>query len=179
MSTKKTSAAYAALAALASPAAADICVSCSGPAATYACTVKKADEIETFAGAKALNKICTKVLKRTGGHDSCQVIDSGNGNCPGTAKSIGWREVKDAIAGDESDDTPSPAAAPAKPAPQPPKVVKPATPEPKAAGPTVPSDKTADVPPPEKPPADPTVTDNLKGAAEKTWKCVSSFFGEC
>ncbi len=165
------SAAYVILAA--GPAMADVCVTCSGPATTYACSVKKAEEIEAFAGAKALNKICTKVLKRKGQHASCQVVEPSA--CPGaTATTIGWKEVKEALASKDDTSDPVPSAKPSPPAP------------PKAAdAKPVPDDKAAVATPPlpsqpEEPvQKDPSLGDNIKGAAEKTWKCVSSFFGQC
>ncbi len=75
-------------------AAADVCVSCTGPVASYACTVKKADEIEAIAGAKAINKICTQVLKKKGQHAACEIVE---GSCAGTPTIIGWKDVKSAL----------------------------------------------------------------------------------
>lgn len=157
----------------AGPAVADVCVKCSGPAATYACAVKKADQIEALAGAKAVSKICTQVLKRKGQHAGCDVVETGA--CPGTATTIGWREVKEALAA--KGDTPA-TASPGKTPALPPQKATDAKPPP--------TDKIVAAPPPSPNPvpeepagASPTIVDNVKGAAEKTWKCVSSFFGQC
>lgn len=84
--------------ALATPVAAtNVCVSCTGPDAVYNCTVKNADTIAGLAGDKALRKICTKILKRSVPHASCNVLKT-SGACPGKAKTVGWDDVKDAAA---------------------------------------------------------------------------------
>ncbi|MDO9383086.1 MAG: hypothetical protein Q7T86_09525 [Hyphomicrobiaceae bacterium] len=167
----------------ASLAAGDVCVTCTGPAASYSCSVKKADEIEALAGAKAINKICTQVLKRKGQHAACQVVD---GACAGTPTTIGWKDVKGALA--SGDDTPDQPAAKSKAAatpPPPPAAATGASAGAKAQPPDgSTSAKTAPTTPESAPvtepaPADPSIGDNLKGAAEKTWKCVSTFFGKC
>ena len=173
-------------------AMADVCVTCSGPAAAYSCTVKKADQIEALAGANAVNKICAQVLKQKGSHKSCTAETVGS--CPGAATLIGWKDVKEAIAAG-LDDTDKPAAttAPAKkpstaakdaPPPQPP-AAKAVSPPPAAAtadaaratGPAPTAATPTKPPPPIEP--EPSFADKLKGGADKTWKCVSSFFGEC
>lgn len=163
-----------------SAAQADICVSCAGPAATYDCTVKKADQIEGLAGAKTVNKICIKVLKRTGSHASCEVVEATS--CPGSPKTIGWREVKEALASADDPDPPAkapPANAVAKPTPP----VKSAA-SPSAATPRQPESlpKAASGPPAGEPadaPEESTIAGNIKGAAEKTWNCLASLFGKC
>jgi hypothetical protein len=171
-------------------AAADVCVTCTGPAASYSCAVKKADEIEALAGAKAINKICTQVLRRKGQHAACQVVD---GLCAGTPTSIGWKDVKEALAsGDDTPDPPAPKSKPAASPPQPPAAapgpaagakVRPQDVPPGGGGgsqaPNPTSAKPDPAPSVEPAPADPTIGDNIKGAAEKTWKCVSTFFGQC
>ena len=164
-------------------AAADVCVTCTGPAASYSCAVKKADEIEAVAGAKAISKICTQVLKRKGSHAACQVVD---GACAGTPITLGWKDVKRALAsGDDTPDPPASKSEPAASSPQPPAAVPGPAARPQNVAPggsPVPDPKSAttDTAAPVEPaPADPTIGDNIKGAAEKTWKCVSSFFGQC
>lgn len=172
---------------LAPLAAADVCVTCTGPAASYSCAVKKADKIEALAGAKAINKICTQVLKRRGPHAACLVVD---GSCTGTPTTIGWKDVKEALAsGDDTPDPPAPKSKPAAAPPQPPATAPGPAAGAKERPPNVPpggspapdptSAKSDPAPPVEPAPADPTIGDNIKGAAEKTWKCVSSFFGQC
>lgn len=158
-------------------ASADLCVSCNGPAATYLCIVKKAEEISTFAGDKAIAKICIKVLKASGSHGSCQVAEPKGGQCTGTPRTIGWREVKDALAGKDSDPSPAKTTAPAPPpaAKQPiqdadSKHSSAAPPQPKSLEPTA---------SPAPPDPEPTLGEKIKGSAEKTWHCVSSFFGNC
>lgn len=168
-------------------AAADVCVSCTGPAASYSCTVKKADEIEAIAGAKAINKICTQVLKKRGQHAACEIVA---GSCAGTPTTIGWKDVKAALTSvDDAPDPPAPKPKPGASPPQPPA----AAPGPAAGAKVQPQDgppsgaparnpasaKSDPAPPVEPAPADPTIGENIKGAAEKTWKCVSSFFGQC
>lgn len=158
-------------------ATADICVSCTGPAATYDCAVKKAEQIESFAGAKALKKICVKVLKRNGQHSNCSVIEGAT--CPGALTTIGWKEVKDALASPDEPDVASPTkSTTAKPSPketvtakEPAKITPPAARPDEVAGPPAPPAPT--------PEDEPTVTGSIKGAAEKTWNCLSSLFGKC
>ena len=184
----------------ASPAAAGTCVSCSGPAATYDCSVKKAEKIESFGGAKAIQKICTKVLKRSGQHNRCETIDTTN--CTGTPTTIGWKEVKEALASpDEPETAPTKSATDKRPATKdkasPPGAATTvskgvASPEPKSASPGVTARPAPPIPPaaaagpPPPPPAsaepveaDTTVAGNIKGAAEKTWNCLASLFGKC
>lgn len=159
-------------------ASADICVSCTGPAATYDCAVKKAEQIESFAGSKALKKICLQVLKKNGQHSNCAVLEAGT--CPGAATTIGWKEVKEALASPDE-----PEAAPAAKAPVTP--VKPVAKdgplkEPARVAPVAPKQEAAAGPPPPPLPApeeETTVAGSIKGAAEKTWNCLSSLFGKC
>lgn len=171
---------------------AGVCVSCTGPNATYLCTVKNADTIESLAGGKALKKICTKVLKRTEQHSSCQILDVPESKCPGVAKTVGWGDVKKAAK--SSDDAaakpvapPVAAAGPVTPpgAAQPPGNRGPASaearPSPEQATATPPPVAGASTAPPKAPPTEDEagLGEKLKGAAENTWKCVSSFFGNC
>lgn len=180
------------LTAAAAPAAAEVCVSCKGPEATYLCTVKNADTIESLAGDKALKKICSKVLKRTEQHASCQVLDVPAAKCPGVAKTVGWGDVKKAAAAasDDAATKTKSASPPAAPRPVEPKgVARPsggksaASPDapPAVASPSPSNAAVAEPVPQEAPPAtdDASVGEKLKGAAEDTWKCVSSFFGNC
>lgn len=165
---------------------ADVCVTCVGPAAVYACAVKKAEQIEALAGAKTLNKICAQVLKRKGQHASCEAADTAS--CPGTPTTVGWKEVKEALASGEAEPdkpakavsstadkaaTPSPSKTVAKEKAQHP--VSSASAQPLATPVPKPPAPEVKVPPPE----DPSFGEKLKGSAEKTWKCVSSFFGDC
>lgn len=167
------------LAAAAHSAVADICVTCSGPAALYNCSVKNADTIESLAGAKAIQKICTKVLKRNGQHASCTASEAPS--CPGAATTIGWKEVKEALASADEPEAP-PAAKP-----QPPKdpakaktAIPPPAQQPNPPAKTVVNEPATAVAPEAAPEhKDETIVGNLKGAAEKTWGCVSSFFGKC
>jgi hypothetical protein len=176
------------LAASATTSPAGLCVSCTGPNVTYDCTVKNADSIESLAGDKALRKICTKVLKKTEKHASCRVINVPAGKCTGVARTVGWGDVKKAATGgsDAAKATAKPPAATGQDAAKSPAVGPPAETvgEPRA---TAPPAATADAagphrpssPDPATPAEEPGLGDKIKGAAQNTWKCVSSFFGNC
>lgn len=210
----RTAILVAALAIVGPAAAADVCVSCTGPDVTYRCSVKNADTIAGLAGDKALEKICRKVLKNTGSHASCSVR-KGDGPCPGTPKMVGWDDVKEAAAveaegalpdkgGDKSAKPKAEAKKPAERAKaaavdpgghagaaEPPPVAgaPPAAKEPAANPPPVKQQTArgaaapvqspeAKPPPAEEPPSE-SLGDKIKGAAEKTWTCMSSLFGKC
>lgn len=174
--------------AAAGPAAADLCVTCTGPAATYDCTVKKADKISALAGDKAVSKVCTTVLRKRGQHAACEIV---SGVCTGTQTTIGWKDVKAALAAGLDDAAPAavkpakPQAAPTTPAPastqpqQAPSDARPAVEKSDtavASGPNETAPRPAEVPPAA---AEPSLGDKLKSGAEKSWKCVATLFGEC
>lgn len=153
-----------------------LCVSCDGPSASYYCTVKKAKQIEMVAGAKALNKICTKVIAKTAPHKNCRVTGATASNCPGTPKRIDWKTVKAALAAEaqEDKDKSSEQAERVTSPPPPPQTKDRAE---AAAKRQEPPEQAAekDEPPAKKP----NLADGITNAAEKTWECVSSLFGKC
>lgn len=197
-----------AVCALAAPvAAAELCVSCAGPSATYVCDVKKADKIKDFAGDKALSQICTKVLKTSGGHASCSV--SSASPCAGTVKKVGWSEVKAAVASGLDDvEVPEKLKAAVPKAQEAVKSLEGSAANGKSSGSgaeaTAQPEPVSSNPPAIRPPENkgaaavvdqdrPSLDDGLKGAgdnlqnagnnlkdaAKKTWDCVSSMFGNC
>jgi hypothetical protein len=174
--------------AAAGPAAADLCVTCTGPAATYDCTVKKAEKINALAGDKAVSKVCTTVLRKRGQHAACEIV---SGVCTGTQTTIGWKDVKAALAAGLDDAAPaavkpakpqaaSPTPAPASTQPQQaPSDARPAVQKSDtavASGPNEAASRPGEVPPEA---AEPSLGDKLKSGAEKSWKCVATLFGEC
>ena len=71
---------------LASAAArADVCVSCAGPDAAYACTVAGVSMSKDDARYKLL---CITELAKLGGHQSCAVSRAVTAPCPGEPKTI-------------------------------------------------------------------------------------------
>lgn len=151
-----------------------LCVSCDGPAKAYLCTVKKADQIEMLAGAKAVRKICTKVIANTGPHARCHVTNASPTDCPGAPKLIDWKTVKAALQA-EAEEARNKPAKPATATPHSPAAKNgpvPANPNGLAAE-TPAHDKAA--PPAKKP----NLADGITDAAEKTWDCVSNLFDDC
>lgn len=171
----------------AAASAAEVCVSCTGPAATYACSVKNGDAIEGVAGDKALRKICTKVLKLTERHTSCQALDVPAGKCAGTARTVSWSDVKKAVAAREAEPPATePKGQPAAKATKPPareavsaeKAPTQAAPVKSAQPAGDPAQRPGDPAQPE-PTAPEGLGDKIKNAAQSTWSCMASLFGNC
>lgn len=187
----------------------DLCVACNSPDKTYLCSVKKADKIQSFAGDKALNKICSQVLRRKGPHASCTVISQAP--CTGEKTTIGWSEVKQIIAGglddaeskvekpaaktrdagpvkSSNDALPAPAANVAPSSQKssgPPAVAEPVTQEQTNEASAIKNPKPNDsaaITDKDRPSLNDSFKgagSNFKDAAKKTWDCVSSMFGKC
>lgn len=80
-------------------AAAEVCVTCSGPPAIYRCTVDEASKVEGYRHAKrVLQFVCITELAREGGHQNCRVRRAGPETCFGLERSVSLAGPLDAIA---------------------------------------------------------------------------------
>src|ERR1700754_4245205 len=86
---------------LASPplaAPTEVCVACASPDITYRCAVEKAEKLEQLPDSqRVVERICTKILEKSGSHAKCTVNREGPA-CNGDLKTIGVAELKDALA---------------------------------------------------------------------------------
>lgn len=220
----------AALAARAAPAAAEFCVTCTGPDAAYRC----AFEGETAATPQAgLQLLCISTLARDGGHQSCTIDRKRTPPCSGETKLMPMPAVHDGAgeapaAGPDGPDGAQapPDAPPNTPAEAPAGTIVTTPPPEQAAGTGAnrkgnrqpenpaakpqwddisgtgetegkPTDETANqgngnVPEPLEKAGEAvqgaaksagTVLENagtaVGSAAKKTWKCLTTLFGEC
>ena len=157
--------------------AAEYCVSCSGPDATYRCKIEGTPDGSGEDPRAQL--LCIRQLAESGAHESCSVARTASYPCPGDL----W-----VIAGPVGEIVPPPATA--EPAASP-------------AAPAPPADGNPDgQPDPQAPPK--TVKEGLKkagetisgtaekageqignagsavgNAAKKTWNCLTSLFSDC
>ncbi len=164
------------LAAVATAAAQQACVVCTGPDATYRCSIEKsADKLARFgaAGDKALSLVCAKELAKQGGHEKCAARRNSDGAaCEGSVRELPLASVIDAFI----QSPPAPA---------------PATPEQTAAVDPAPAVPVKAAPATEAPPR--TVLElaertgeqskqqlkKVGTAAERTWECIASLFSRC
>lgn len=95
----------------------EICVSCSGPSATYRCTVEDAGQIEGRRFSKhALQLVCITELARQGGHQKCKVQKTSGGGCFGFPRTVSLANSFEALtAGSQAE--PEPAATEVQPEP--------------------------------------------------------------
>jgi hypothetical protein len=151
-------------------AAQEACVVCSGPQATYRCSIEKTvDKLSRYgaAGEKALQLVCARELARQGKHEKCAARRDAATSCEGDAREIPLASLIDAYT------TPPPVAAPV--------VAAPAV--------TAEAPKAADAK--QEPPrtmlelaerTGETSKQQLKkvgNAAERTWTCIASLFEKC
>jgi hypothetical protein len=93
---------------LPSLAAADVCVACEKPAATYVCSLEQVTRNQKFRlGYSVQRHVCEKVLERT--HEKCRIVDETQ-PCNGVAKLVTITEYQQAIAGGEGAPTYEPSA---------------------------------------------------------------------
>ncbi|MFN0217515.1 MAG: hypothetical protein ACKVP4_01745 [Hyphomicrobium sp.] len=78
-------AAAIALIAVADLAAADVCVTCTGPDASYACAI---DGDQLPSEDSRLKLLCITELAKAGGHQSCTVSRAVTAPCPGEVKKV-------------------------------------------------------------------------------------------
>jgi hypothetical protein len=84
-------------------AAAELCVVCSEPAATYRCSVEHAEGADQFRGAdKLIQYVCISQLAKAGGHGSCKVGRDAGAPCIGEPRvvSLGGATLPAETAGD-------------------------------------------------------------------------------
>jgi len=149
-------------------AAQDYCVTCAGPDAKYRCII--GGNASAAARSSRGQMLCITELARSGGHASCSVSRTTAEPCDGKVKTVMFP-------------TDEPGTVPVEMAAPPPPAAPPAPAPPQAPGPADATAKDSDNG--LKKAADAvtsTVTDTGKAvghAASKTWKCLSSFFGDC
>ena len=179
------------LAGMASAAAAqDYCVTCTGPDAKYRCII--GGDASAAARSSRGQMLCITQLAQSGGHASCSVSRTTTEPCEGKVKTVmfpadepGTQPVTETLA----PATPPPPAA--MPPGAPPALTDGAPPPPTApqqAPGTVGefASKTAQDSADGLKKAGDAVTNTVDKtgkaighAASKTWKCLSSFFGDC
>ncbi len=89
-----------AVASLIAPArAAELCIACEGPVATYRCSVEQPSE-KFDLGSALEQQMCSKVMEKKGAHAKCHVatIPEG-GTCDGPARTATVSEYQQATAG--------------------------------------------------------------------------------
>lgn len=80
-------------------AASEVCVSCSGPPATYRCTVDDAEKLEGYRGSKqVLQLVCITELAKEGGHQQCRVQRTGSEGCFGHGRTVSLKASIDGLA---------------------------------------------------------------------------------
>ena len=81
--------------------AAEVCVACEGPAATYRCSMQDLPKKAYKLGLadKAQSEVCQTVLAKQGEHASCRVVE-GAGACDGFARTVTLTDFQRAIAGE-------------------------------------------------------------------------------
>jgi hypothetical protein len=174
----------------------EFCVTCSAPDATYRCVVSGDSSAARSSRGQLL---CITELAQSGHHASCSAGRNPSTGCPGELRTVAFPPGTDLSA------PPLAGTPPAGPppgmgayAPPPVPAVPGAAPQPAPAAPP----GVTEAPPPEAEPktveelakktvestgqglkkAGDVVTDTgnaIGNAAKKTWKCVTSLFGDC
>lgn len=147
----------------------EVCVTCSGPPATYRCRVEDSSQLEGRRLAKrALQLLCITELARQEGHEKCRVQrTSGDEPCFGFLRSVSIANSVDALtAGTQAEAEESAAEPP--PVKQaedkgPPKTVEELARR-TASGSKQQLDKTGD---------------KVGNAVKKSWHCLTSLFKDC
>jgi hypothetical protein len=84
--------------------AAEVCLTCEAPAASYRCVVEQPSE-KYKIGGDVEQEICTKVLAKQGQHQKCHVTPPPEGGqCAGTAKTVSLADFQ-RVAGNTSEST--------------------------------------------------------------------------
>ena len=81
--------------------AGEVCIPCTGPAATYRCALEEGGKLDKVAGGdKALAQICIKILTKTGPHEKCDTDGADEKACAGaTRKVVTLTDFQQALAG--------------------------------------------------------------------------------
>lgn len=150
------------------------CIVCSGPSATYLCSVEMADKVARFGafGDKAIDLACTKQLAREGGHEACSARRELVGAaCNGSPRLVTIDALIESSAAKLENPKPSPAPAAA---------VAPAASDQKApAGPPQTVEELAIQTGAKSKQQLKALGDSVGGAASKTWECLSTLFKKC
>jgi hypothetical protein len=154
-------------------AAQDYCVTCTGPDAKYHCII--GGNATVAARSSRGQMLCITQLAQSGGHASCSVSRTTAEPCEGQVKTVMFPTDEPGTTPVEMPAPPPEAALPAPAAPTP------APQQPPGAAEAIAKDsdnglkKATDA-------VTGTVENTGKAighAASKTWKCLSSFFGDC
>jgi len=145
--------------------AAEMCVVCSEPAATYRCTVEHGEKAQQFRGGdRVLQYLCITELAKAGHHARCAVSRDPPSSCLGEGRTVTATGVEGREQGEAARAAPRAAQAPdAAPKDDAPKTLVEL------------ARKTND-----------SVKDSAKsagsavgGAIQKTWNCLTSLFQGC
>jgi hypothetical protein len=165
----------------------DYCVTCTGPDAKYRCIIGGDGGVATRSSRGQM--LCITQLAQSGGHASCSVSRTTTEPCEGKVKTVMF--PADEPGTPPMPETAPPAAPPAAVAPPPPALTEGAAPSPTAPQPAPNTvggfaDKAAKDTGDGLKKAGDAVTKTVQTtgsaighAASKTWKCLSSFFGNC
>lgn len=158
--------------ALPAAAAEEICVTCSGPPATYRCAVDEADKVESYRHAKrVLQLICITELAKEGGHQQCRVQRSGSEGCFGLPRTISLAASIDALTTRAEAEASKGVADEQPPAlPEPP---------PKEAGPPKTVEELARRTASSSKEQLQKTGDTVGDAMKKGWGCLASLFKDC
>ena len=159
----------------------DYCVTCTGPDAKYHCII--GGDASVAARSSRGQMLCITQLAQSGGHASCSVSRTTTEPCEGRVRTVMFPAGEPGMP--PVAETPPPAAPP--PAAAPPPVAPGALPPPAAPqpAPSTVGEIAKDSADGLKKAGDAVTktvetTGNAIGhAASKTWKCLSSFFGDC
>jgi hypothetical protein len=167
-------------------AAAEVCVVCSGPDATYRCTVDHSSNIERYrSGDRVLQLLCISELAKAGGHTKCRVSRDPTGFCAGEARTIGLAGIEAALAAGSAGAPPGPVDAhetvPAPVQGGPPRTVEQLARQATQAS-SVQLRKAGEVMTDSASSAASRLEkagDAIGGAVKKTWLCLTSLFKQC
>lgn len=145
-------------------AAAEYCVVCTAPQASYRCMTS---DRPTDGGTDSRDwMLCVQELSKTGGHESCAIDRQQGAPCAGEVRNIRTQDIGDVL--------PPDVAAPAAPLPA---GVNPSGHQ-QAPAVTAPPSDAAGLPVPQ-PPGQDAAPAEPKGGLEKAWDCMSSLFKKC
>jgi hypothetical protein len=160
-------------------AAQDYCVTCTGPDAKYHCII--GGNASAAARSSRGQMLCITQLAQSGGHASCSVSRTTAEPCEGKVKTVMFPTDVPGTAPVEMAAPPPPPAAAPPPAPVPAAPPTPAPQQAPGAAEAIAKDSDNGLKK-----AGEAVTSTVENtgkaighAASKTWKCLSSFFGDC
>ena len=164
----------------------EACVVCDGPSAVYRCSVEKSDRLARFGsvGDKALQHVCAKEMARQGKHEKCSVKrDVSLASCDGAPRMITLASLLEAETAPQPATPPPPIAAPkstpSSGASAPPKTAASASAK---AEPETPAPAVTQPPRTVQEMAERAGKDSggsIGDTAQRTWKCLTTFFQKC